>query len=144
MTEKQTLREKITEKYRSLAYFCKLTGIPYKKTLNFFIVDEENDSETLKDLQILYNVTDVDKLHGLIRDEDRSTIRLCILSNFKNLSAFCREHDEYDTVYISNIIGGRLTDETRKYQNLVKLLTVNYDLDVMIWYRMKNVSKIET
>ena len=127
MTNKQILRKNITDKFRSLSYFCKLTEISYKKTLALFV--EEDDSESFKHIQELYDNTDVDVQHGLIRDEDRKAIRMCILTNFKNLSAFHRENPRYNTVYLSNII---------------RFLTVRYDLDVMIWYRIKNVSKIQT
>ncbi len=143
MTEKETLREQITNKFRSLAYFCVLTETNYKKTLAYFCSDDY-DSVLLEELQYKLDNTEVDEQHGLIRDEDRKAIRICVLTNFKNYSAFHRKHKEYDSVYLSNIVGGRLSDETEKYQNLIRLLTAEYDLDVMIWYRIKKVSKLDT
>lgn len=143
MTEKEALKKDIIKKFKSLSYFCILTETPYKKTLAYFC-SSDYDSDLLKELQYKVNTTEVDEYHGLIRDEDRKAIRICVLTNFKNYSAFHREHNEYDSVYLSNIIGGRLSEETDKYRNLIRLLTANYDLDIMIWYRIKKVSKLET
>jgi len=141
MTEKEALKKDIIKKFKSLSYFCILTETPYKNTLAFFC-SKDDDSDRLKELRSVAKNTQVDKYHGLIRDEDRSTIRLCILSNFKNYTVFSREHNEYDTVYLSNIIGGRLSEETEKYRNLVRLLTMDYGLDIMIWYRIKKLSRL--
>lgn len=144
MTNKKILREKILNKFRSLSYFCKLTGTPYKKALIVFNSEDEDDSESLKRMEEAYNTIDVDESHGLIRNEDRKAVRLCVVSNFKSYSAFNRKHKGFDSVYLSNLIEGSLTEETEKYRDLIKLLTAKYELDVMIWYRIKKVSKIET
>jgi len=143
MTKKEILRKQIIKKFRSLSYFCLLTDLNYKKTLAYFC-SLDNDSDFQKEIQFNIDNTEVDDQHGLIRDEDRKAIRMCVLTNFKNYTEFHREHKEYDSVYLSNIVGGRLSDETEKYQNLIRLLTAEYDLDIMIWYRIKKVSKLDT
>ncbi len=143
MSKKEIIRKEIISKFKSLSYFSLVTGVNYKKMLSFLCSDH-NDSEFEKDLLFKINNTEVDEHHGLIRDVDRKAIRMCVLTSFKSYSAFHREHDDYDSVYLSNVIGGRLSDETEKYQNLIKLLTVDYDLDPLIWYRIKKVSKLKT
>jgi len=140
MTNNSQLRKDIINKFRTLSYFCELTGISYKKTLKVF----NSDSYNIKDLEEIkkaYKITEVDKHHGLIRDVDRLSIRLCILSSFKSYSAFHRKYSTFDVVYLSNIIEGSLKKETGKYRLLIKLLTAQYRLDNSIWKRIKDLQK---
>lgn len=63
---------------------------------------------------------------------DRKNIRICILTNFKNYSTFCKKYPVYNCVYISNIITGRLSVRTEKYEQL---------LDILVRFRFKEGKK---
>jgi len=136
MTDKEQLRKEITEKFRTLSNFSDTTGIPYKKVMRI-LNSKKLDKEGIKDLRETCENTEENK-PGLILEKDRKDIRICILSSFKDYTAFCNENSDYDSVYLSNIIGGRLIEETSKYKNLVKLLNDKYSLNKEVWKRINN------
>ncbi len=134
MTDREQLRKEITDKFRTLSNFSDTTGIPYKKVMRILNSDKV-DKEGVKELRKTCRETEENK-PGLILEDDRKEIRMCILLNFKDYTAFCNENNDYDSVYLSNIIGGRLIEETSKYKELVKLLTDKYSLNKEIWKRI--------
>ena len=125
--DKVKLRKDIYNKYRTLKNFSRKTKIPYNKIMLVFN-SLKDDREALLDIHYAYENTVIDKVEGYIIDEDREAIRICILTKFKSYTAFCSQHDSYDTVYLSNVIGGRLVEETVKYKRLVNLLKRDYGL----------------
>lgn len=133
---KQEFRNQILEKFTSLTYFAEKAEIDYNYLLGFLNSDKY-DSDLDHLIELFHNTEKRKENLWKIKDEDRKAIRLCILSNYDSYTDFSRTYIDYDAVYVVNIIKGNLTSETPKYQEFVKLLTANYDLDPLIWYRIK-------
>lgn len=136
MTERDKLRQEIVDKFKSLSRLSSAANIPYKRIMNILNDDEDNIIQINK-LRRMCNNTKKDET-GLILEKDRKLIRLCILKNYKNYTEFCNNNNEYDSVYLSNIIGGRLVVVSEKYKSLVELLTNEYNLDKRILKRISN------
>lgn len=134
MNKKEILKDKIIRKFKTISNFCSLTNLPYIKTR--IILNEDND-EFFNSIEKAYNSINVAENHGLIKEVDRNAIDRCIKDNFKNKAKFSEKHKEFNQVYISNIIGGRLTDETKKYIKLVEILTVQYNLNPIVLVKIK-------
>jgi hypothetical protein len=57
-----------------------------------------------------------------IKGSDRRAIRLNILSNYHNYTEFCKDHSQFDCVYISNVVSGKLKLKSKKYNDLIQVL----------------------
>ena len=121
------LRDNIIKDYKTLKIFGERHNIPYHK-LTLAINDK--DASLLKKVKHTYDSNKVNSVPGYIRVEDRKAIRICILSNHDNYTAFSKEHPLYNMVYITNIVKGNLTKETEKYKKLVLLLKMQYGLQL--------------
>jgi hypothetical protein len=134
MTKKEILREKIINKFNSIAVFCRLTGLPRNRVA---IALQPDDKGLLKEIEEAYKKTEISEHYGVIREDHVEEIRLCINKSFKKVRHFCLKHPEYNQVYVSNILNGNLTRETKKYRDLVQLLTKEYDLKNTVWLNIK-------
>ena len=65
-----------------------------------------------------------------ISDDDRSKIRICILTSFNSYTSFCKKHKDYNVIYLTHVIKGHLKLKSLKYVNFVKLLNRKYKLDI--------------
>jgi hypothetical protein len=126
-TGKEKLRQDILDKFGSVKYFCKVSEISYRKFITF-LNSKRNNEALRQEARHLCDTIKVEHIDGIIRDEDREAIRICIVVKSGSLTNFCKENTNFDTVYISNIVTGRLETETEKYKLLVKILERDYDL----------------
>lgn len=127
--KKTKLRKNIIEKFKTIKYFCKLSGIGYsgfKMFLNTNSVNEKLYQEALFKL----NSIEVDHIEGEIKDEDRKAIRRAILNNFDSYTHFCDIHNDFNMVYISNVVKGKLLNETPKYIRLTTILKRDFGLEI--------------
>lgn len=127
MVNRKKLRKNIIEDYRTLKAFSRITGITYNKLMLVFNTDSY-DSDDLVAIKDAYSTTVVDRVEGFILDEDRPSIRLCLLTHFNSYTDFCKKHDSYNVIYITNVVRGRLIEATPKYLRLVNLLVRDYGL----------------
>ena len=63
-----------------------------------------------------------------ISDKDRKSIRLSILKNYHSYTEFCNDFNDFDCVYISNVVGGKLKLKSNKYRNLISILAEYHKL----------------
>ena len=126
---KKQLRKDIIEKFETIKYFCKLCGYSYSNFKTFLNSRTPNE-EMYQDAIFKLNDTEVTHIEGNIRDEDREEIRKCIVVNYSSYSAFCRKHTDFNSLYISNIMKGRLKFETSKYRKLIAILERDYNLSL--------------
>ncbi len=123
------LGEQIKSHFGSIKAYCMDTRVSYRRALTMF-----NKLEFKKDFyeKVKSNYYSNSKpgmaVFGRIPPEDRESIRICIVTNFKSASEFSLKHKEYNNVYISNVISGRLKTRTTKYVRLIKLLEKKYNL----------------
>jgi len=88
MTKREELRKKILNKFRTLTNFSKVANIPYKRLMSIINADND-DSVKIKSVIELCDNTKENK-DGLILNEDRKVIRICILTSFKDYTAFSK------------------------------------------------------
>jgi len=128
-TVKDKLRKDIIFKFGSVTYFCKEAKISYRKFITFLNSKRANE-EMQQNARHLCDTLKIDHIKGIIRDEDRRAIRICVLTNFDSYTDFCKANKQFDPVYLSNIIKGRLKEERDKYKLLVKILERDYGLEL--------------
>lgn len=122
------LKDQVKSKYGSVRTFTLKTGLPYRKGLELFNRFSTTEEFFNKVKTAFYETKHLQGDIGRINDSDREAIRVCILTNFKSATAFCRRHRRFDNVYVSNIISGRLKLSTLKYRKLVLVLEKRYEL----------------
>jgi len=124
------LRGEIQSNFGSLFSFANHSGFSYsvlKRTFN----DLEFTQLDIDNIQSSYNKhLDPEDIPFRISDVDREAIRVCIVLKFKNVKKFTDKHPEYNSVYISNVINGRLKLESIKYVNFISLLKKKYNLQI--------------
>jgi len=129
MINREVLKENIHNKFGSLTNFSNVTGICYKDILRILNSDTFLDNE-IDDLQEKYLTFDLSNgVEGYISDQDRKTIRICISMEYKSYTKFYEKHNEFDVVYISNLVEGKLLRTTEKYDKLITLLKEEYSYD---------------
>jgi hypothetical protein len=123
------LHEQIKSHFGSVKNFCMDSRVSYRRALTMFN-KLEFKADFYENVKSNYysNSKPQMKVFGRISPEDRELIRVCVVTNFKSASKFCLKHKEYDSVYVSNIISGRLKTITPKYVGLIKLLEKKYKL----------------
>ena len=62
-------------------------------------------------------------LNDLIHPQEREEIRLEILKNFKNVSTFSKLNDEFNQVFVHNVISGKRKKRDKRFSELQKMLT---------------------
>ncbi len=123
-----SLRENIVRHFGSLSAFSRSTGFSYR-LLKRTLLNLEFSKEEIDEISSIYEEKkDPDNIPFRISEEESEKIRVCIFSNFRKVVFFCEKHSEYNSVYISNIINGKLKLRSTKYVRLVKLLEKKYDL----------------
>ena len=127
MTRQEALRKEITDKFRSVLSFCATTGTSYNSVMR--LINGKYNSVGVKRIRDVCR-SSKENNGGFILDKDRRSIRMCILTHHDNYAEFCKSHPEYDNVYLSNIIKGRLVEETPKYRKFVGFLVYTYGLDI--------------
>ena len=125
--KKQQLRKDIIEKFETIKYFCKKAKFTYSNFKTFLNSKTPNE-ELYQDAVYKLESIEVDHIEGHIKDEDRESIRVCILIQAGSYAAFHKNHKRFDSLYISNIVKGRLKNETPKYRKLVRILKRDYNL----------------
>ncbi|MHA2009945.1 MAG: hypothetical protein ACW980_21740 [Promethearchaeota archaeon] len=127
--DRKKLKKDIHSKFGSLTNFSKITHTNYNDLLR--ILNSSNFSgEEIHDIQFKYLEFDTDGgIEGYINDSDRESIRICIAINYKSYTSFCDDNPNYDEVYLSNIINGKLKKITTKYGGLLDLLKNKYNYD---------------
>ncbi len=127
--DKVKLKKDIHRKFGSLVNFSKITDTKYSDLLRILNTSEFTGEE-ITDVHRKYIEFDIDEgIEGFIDDSDRESVRICVAVHFKSTTAFCEEHPEYDEVYISNVVTGRLKRVTTKYGGLIDLLKRKYNYD---------------
>jgi len=63
-----------------------------------------------------------------ISTKDRKKIRISILSCYHSYTEFCEDYEDFDCVYISNVINGKLKLKSTKYIKLISTLTEYHNL----------------
>ena len=116
------LRDDITLNFGSIHAFMKATGFPYRKSKRVLISLEFKQEEFYELKKAYKKNVDLSKVPFRIPTEDRNKIRICIQINFINYTKFCDEYPEFNCVYITNIVKGRLKLRTEKYNSLVRIL----------------------
>lgn len=127
--DRNRLKRDIKEKFGSIARFARVCELNYDDTLRILNSDNFTGDE-IQDVFYRYDSYDEvnEGFYDIISNEERSAIRLSILTNFKNYTKFCSEHPRFDVVYISNIVNGKLKEKTTKFGNLINTLEeYNYD-----------------
>ena len=129
MINRTVLKENIHKKFGSLTNFSNVTDVGYKDVLRILNSDTFIDKE-IDDLQEKYLTFDLSNgVEGYISEEDRTIIRICISMKHKSYTKFHEQHHEFDVVYLSNLIEGKLLRTTEKYDKLITLLKEEYDYD---------------
>lgn len=125
------LERDIKLNFGSLYVFSKKTRISYTRILRMFGKSEFTRGG-FREVKTVYNFSMEDRkgddIPGRISDRARRLIRIKILTKFYNYTEFCKEHPEYDVVYITNVVRGNLKLASDKYNGLVSLLTNKYNL----------------
>jgi len=124
------LRDQIKYKFGSFKAFCNVTGIPYRSTLDAFNNLEFTKGGFKKINDAYRKKVNGDDVLMIISDEDREAIRVFIVTKFKTYTNFCIKHPDYDVVYLTNIIKGRLRRRTSKYIGLSKVLKEKYEVEI--------------
>ena len=124
------LKDQVRDKYGSLRTFTAKTSLPYRRTLNLFNRLEFSEAFYINVKRKFYETKHVEETFGRISKVDRELIRVCIMTNFKSVTAFCKKNRRFDNVYISNIISGRLKLVTPKYRKLILALEKKYNLKI--------------
>lgn len=123
------LRDNIVKHFGSLSAFSQSTGYSYR-LLKKALINLEFSKEDYEEIESIYiKENDPDNIPFRISKDDIESIRMAILSNFKKVTLFCKKHPEYNSVYISNIVNGKLKLKSKKYKGLVKLLKKKYGLN---------------
>jgi hypothetical protein len=126
--EMDFLESQIKGRYGSIRTFTSKTDLPYRRTLDLFNKLEYTEDFFNKVKGKFYESKHIPEMFGRINEPDRESIRICILTNFRSATAFCKKHKKFDNVYVSNIISGRLKLSTPKYRKLVSVLEKKYEL----------------
>ena len=123
------LKEQIKNKFGSLHEFSAEAEIAYRKMLKFF-----NDFDVTKEKMDYYQgkfkqtKSSREFQYGRILDIHREQIRQTIMTNYKSYASFCRTYKDFDVVYISNVVEGRLSMVTKQYVKLIRVLEKKYNL----------------
>ena len=129
LEEFNAMRDSIKNNFGSLYRFSSECGFSYSIVKKVFLVLDfhKKDFEKIRDV---YNshVKQIDS--PFISNDERAAIRMTILSNFYNMKAFTKKHKDYNSNYLSNVLGGRLKLKTTKYTRLVLLLEKKYGLEI--------------
>lgn len=129
LDEVEFLKVQIKNKFGSMHEFAAEAEIAYRSMLKFF-----NDLDITPDKFEYYHdkfkrtKSSRDFQYGRILDIHREQIRQIIQTHHKKYSNFCRIYKDFDVVYISNVIEGRLKIVTKKYVKLIRILEKNYGL----------------
>jgi len=128
--ERNELISNIEKHFGSIYAFSKTSGFSYS-ILKRTLINLDFSKEDFDAIKASYKANyDPEKVPFRISEEDRKRIRMCILENFKNSKKFTEKHTEYDSVYLSNVINGRLKLRSNKYVNFISLLEKKYGLDL--------------
>lgn len=123
------LRDQIKHKFGSVTVFSMETGLQYRKTLNFFTQLEVSE-ELYDEIKKAYYEKANDRKCSRISEPHREKIRICILTHYRKATEFCKKYPQFDSVYISNVIHGRLKMTTPKFIELVKVLEKKHSLEI--------------
>ncbi len=118
--------------FGSIFGFANQSGYSYS-VLKRTLIGMEFTREEFYDIKRAYYVHEAENQRSFrISDEDRAAIRMCILSNFKNMKAFTKKNKEFNSVYISNVLNGKLCLRTTKFVRLENLLIKKYKLEIKL------------
>ena len=124
------LKDQVVYNFGSIKRFSIVSGYNYRKILKN-LNDLDLDKKEFGRIKELYYIhVDKNKIPFRINNEDRAKIRLCILTSFNSYTDFCKKHEEFDVVYITNVVKGNLKLRSTKYFALIKLLKKKYKLKV--------------
>ncbi len=130
--DRKELKSNIHRKFGSLTNFSKVVGVNYNKLLRVLNTPNFTGDE-IHDIQRSYLDNDISNgVDGLINDIDRERIRVAIMVKHSSYTDFCIHNEEYDVVYLTNVIRGNLKYETEKYIDLINLLKEEYNYDEFI------------
>ena len=129
--EKNKLRRDIVAKFGSLINFYRVSGIKYRK-LTLYLSSDIKDVAYHQRIRHEIDQHYIANIPGTIIEDNREIIRQCIAVNFKSYAEFNRKYKGlgFDSNYLSNLINGKLKDETLKYRKLIKILKRDYDIDL--------------
>jgi FMN phosphatase YigB (HAD superfamily) len=130
LDEVDFLYSQIRSKYGGIKAFTVSTNLHYRKTLDLFNKQEFTSEFFNKVKDRFYKYKNDPETFGRIDDADREAIRICILTNYRSATAFCKKHKKFDDVYISNVICGRLKLVTPKFRRLTLILKNKYNLEI--------------
>ena len=127
--DRARLKKDIHRKFGSLTNFSKVSSTNYESLLRILNTNNFSGDEILGIKRKYLDFDTKDGIDGYINDSDREVVRICIAVSFKSFTAFCVENPQYDEVYLSNVINGKLKMITTKYGGLIDLLKTKYNYD---------------
>jgi hypothetical protein len=133
-TEIETLKTRIRKRFGSIRRFCEILNknniqINYTSLTNAFSgrTSEVRQKYIVDFVTILLSDEKLQKscqkMNDLIQPEEREEIRLEILKNFKNVSTFSKLNDEFNQVFVHNVISGKRKRRDNRFNELQKVLT---------------------
>lgn len=127
--EVDKLKKDIAIKFYTVKTFCSLAKLPYKDVINTLNL-KHNDSDLYQRMVSSYMNITPNRIPGIIQDRHREEIRVCIITRYRSLSSFAKYHRGYDTLWLSNIINGKLKLESTKYRKFVIMMNRDYYMDI--------------
>jgi formyltetrahydrofolate hydrolase len=133
-TEIETLKTRIRKRFGSIKRFCKTMNenniqMNYTSLTNAFSgrTTEVRQKYIVDFVTLLLSDENFQKsgqtLNDLIHPQEREEIRLEILKNFKNVSTFSKLNDEFNQVFVHNVISGKRKKRDKRFSELQKMLT---------------------
>lgn len=124
------LKDQIKYHFRSVAAFIRASNLDYRGTL-MALKYQDYSRVSYDRINNAYKKYKLDNEYpARIHPNVQQKIRLCILTNFKSYTEFCKKHKDFDVVYISNIVNNRLKLRSSKYVQLIDVLERRYGLVV--------------
>lgn len=128
-TEIEKLKTQIRKRFGSIKRFCKVMNenniqMNYTSLTNAFSgrTTEVRQKYIVDFVTLLLEENTFQNLHDLIQPQEREEIRLEILKNFKNVSTFSKLNDEFNQVFVHNVISGKRKKRDKRFNELQKVL----------------------
>ena len=103
------LKDQIIFHFGTLKSFSIQSGVGYRKLLEM-LNDLELDKKSFAELKRVYKLNvDKNQVPFRISDEERERIRIAIVVKDSTYTKFCKKNDEFDVVYISNVVNGKIS-----------------------------------
>ena len=127
------LKQKIIDKFGTIANFCELADLDYTSTVNFLgrvQSKRETTAATQRMKFIAHKIKTTDSPAGSnkeITPQDRADIYLAVTQIGGSVKGFCNKYDEWSYSFVNNLVSsnGRSTNKSRK---VIRFMTFLNDL----------------